>query len=289
LTAPNASIVAAALHAATRELAPISHEDARLEAEVLMSIALGTDRAHVIAALHESLPDDARASFRALIARRLQREPLAYITGRREFHGIDFAVDSSVLIPRPETEMLVEFALDEIQRRGSGTSVADVGTGSGAIAVAIALHAPDARGLATDASAASLAVARRNAAAARVGERIEFREADLLSGLPQLDIILANLPDISEHDWQALPPEIRDHEPRAALVGGPKGAEVIERLLVDAPAHLAPGGALAAEIGDEQGSALLAAARSLFPDADCYIELDISGLDRMLVIRTVGG
>lgn len=284
-----AATVAAVLHAAALELAPISGDDARLEAEVLLAHAMGVDRAHVIAALHEPLTPAASDGFRTLLGRRLAREPLAYITGHREFYGIDFAVERSVLIPRPETEMLVEFALAEISRRGGAASVIDVGTGSGAVAVAIAAHATGARVVATDASAASLAVARRNASAAGVEQRIEFREGDMLAGAPQVDIIVANLPYVSGRAWAALPPEIRDHEPHGALVGGDDGTEVIERLLADAPAHLLPGGVLAAEIGDEQGARLLSAAHGSFGRVDCYIEQDFSGLDRMLVIRTVGG
>lgn len=284
-----AGTVAVALDRAARLLAPFAGDDARLEAEVLLAHALGIDRAHVIARLRDLLSPGETAAFDALLGRRTNREPLAYITGHREFYAIDFAVTPEVLIPRPETEMLVERALRAIAARDGRALVVDVGTGSGAIAVAIALHAPDARIIATDASPAALAGAERNAGAAGVAPRIEFRQADLLEGVPLVDIIVANLPYVAESDWAALPPELRDWEPRDALVGGTDGTAVIRRFLDQAPAHLQPGGVLIAEIGDRQGAALLAAARRRFPAAGCYIERDFAGLDRMLVVEMLGG
>lgn len=284
-----AGTVAVALDRAARLLAPFAGDDARLEAEVLLAHALGIDRAHVTARLRDLLSPDETAAFDALLGRRTNREPLAYVTGHREFYAIDFAVTPEVLIPRPETEMLVERALRAIAARDGRALVVDVGTGSGAIAVAIALHAPGARIIATDASPAALAVAERNAGAAGVAPRIEFRQADLLEGVPLVDIIVANLPYVAESDWAALPPELRDSEPRDALVGGTDGTAVIRRFLDQAPAHLQPGGVLIAEIGDRQGAALLAAARRRFPAAGCYIERDFAGLDRMLVVEMLGG
>lgn len=284
-----AGTVAVALDRAARLLAPFAGDDARLEAEVLLAHALGIDRAHVIARLRDLLSPGETAAFDALLGRRTNREPLAYVTGHREFYAIDFAVTPEVLIPRPETETLVERALRAIAARDGRALVVDVGTGSGAIAVAIALHAPGARIIATDASPAALAVAERNAGAAGVAPRIEFRQADLLEGVPLVDIIVANLPYVAESNWAALPPELRDWEPRDALVGGTDGTAVIRRFLDQAPAHLQPGGVLIAEIGDRQGAALLAAARRRFPAAGCYIERDFAGLDRMLVVEMLGG
>jgi release factor glutamine methyltransferase len=185
--------------------------------------------------------------------------------------------------------MLVQAALREIDARAGDTAVIDVGTGSGAIAIAIAANAPRARIVAIDASSTALAVAKANAHAVGVFDRIDFRRGDLLEDAPSADVLVANLPYVSEAEWAALPPEIRDYEPRTALVGGADGTDVIRRLIAAAPPHLAPGGVLFAEIGAPQGQELLAAARARFPGADCYIEPDFAGLDRMLVLRTLGG
>jgi release factor glutamine methyltransferase len=281
--------VADVLARAAAALAGISGDDARLEAELLLAHAMRVDRAHVIARLHEALAPDDGVAFDVLLTRRLNREPLAYITGHREFYGIDLMVTPDVLIPRPETEMLVEGALREIAERGGDAVVVDVGTGSGAIAIAIAANAPRARVVALDASPAALALAEANAGTAGVLDRIDFRRGDLLDAMGMADVIVANLPYVSAAEWAALPPEIRDHEPRAALDGGEDGMDVMRRLIATAAPHLAPGGVLIAEIGAGQGKDLLDAARARFPAADCYIEPDFAGLDRMLVIRTLGG
>jgi release factor glutamine methyltransferase len=278
-------IVAELLHDAAGQLAAAGIDDGRLESEVLLAHAMGIDRAHLLAAMREAVPVPASASFASMLGRRLAREPLAYITGRREFYGIDFACGPVALIPRPETEMLVDVALAEVRARGAELRVVDVGTGSGAIAVTIAVCASETRLIATETSPDALAPARENARRRGVADRVELHVADLLAGAGQCDVILANLPYVSESDWRALPPEIRDHEPRAALAGGPRGTEIIERLLRDAPAHLAPGGVLACEIGDTQGNALAAAARSAFPSAQICVEKDLAGHDRVLVVR----
>jgi release factor glutamine methyltransferase len=275
--------VAAIVHRAARSLAAIS-DDARLEAEVLLAYALGVGRSRLLA-LGDSAPDAiARARFEALLRRRLAREPLAYITGSREFYGVDLACTPAALIPRPETELLVDIALEELRRRPPAR-VVDVGTGSGAIAIALALNAPGASITAIDASTASIALAARNATRHGVEDRIAFVATHLLDGIREADVMVANLPYVSESDWRALPPEIRAHEPREALVGGATGTEAIERLLASAPAHLAPGGVLAAEIGAAQGGALVAAARARFPDAGVCVKKDLAGLDRVVLIR----
>jgi release factor glutamine methyltransferase len=281
------SSIGDAIRTAAAQLAPISDE-ARVEAELLVAQALRTDRTHLLARSAEQLDVSARSGLDALIGRRLAREPLAYILGRREFYGIDFAVTPAVLIPRPETETLVERALAEIQRRGGQCHVVDVGTGSGAIAIAVASHAPNATIVAVDASGAALALAARNAAAAGVRERIQFRQGDLLEGCGVVDVIVANLPYIQEGEWPALPPEIRDYEPRCALVGGAEGTEIIEELLRTAGAHLATGGAIAAEIGCTQGARLSTCAAAAFAGAEICVEKDYAGLDRMLVVRGGG-
>lgn len=253
---------------------------------MLLAHSLGIDRAHLLARLREPFEPMPALVFESLVMRRVQREPLAYITGSREFYGIEFACTRAALIPRPETELLVDLALAEIQERGDGWSVVDVGTGSGAIAVAIATGSVATHVVATDASLEALALARRNAERAGVADRIEFVQGDLLETRGAFDLIVANLPYVSEGEWQALAPELREWEPRNALVGGERGTEVIERLLEQAVAHLRPGGVLALEIGDTQGIRLAACARSCFPAADIRVRTDLAGLDRMLVVRT---
>ncbi len=283
------NIIASLIHDATAQFAAASVDDARLEAELLLAHALTTDRAHVLARLSDSIDDAANARFSSLLARRLAREPLAYIVGHREFYGIEIACAPGALIPRPETEMLVEIALDEIRTRGGALRIADVGTGSGAIAIAIAANAPNARITAIDASIDALAIARGNVDRRNVADRIELRAGNLLDNAGVFDVIVANLPYVSASEWQTLQPEVRDHEPRTALVGGVEGTEAIEQLLHDAPPHLASGGVLAAEMGATQGERLATVARINFPDAEVCVIKDLAGLDRVLVVRTAGG
>jgi release factor glutamine methyltransferase len=283
--------VAEVIHAAVERLEAegIDIDDARLETEVLLASALGIDRSHLLANLRDGVPDDAGSRFEQMLARRLEHEPLAYIVGHREFYGIDIACGPGALIPRPETEMLVDLALQEVRASGSGVRIVDVGTGSGAIAVAIAVHAPEVRVVGIEASEEALAVARRNVERYRLGERVAVQAGDLLEGTGVFDVIVANLPYVSEADWQTLAPEIREREPRLALVAGASGTEVVERLLDQAPTHLAPGGMLAAEIGDTQGARVLTAAHRCFPEAECCVMKDLGGRDRVLVVRTGSG
>jgi release factor glutamine methyltransferase len=269
-------------------LEPISGTDGRIEAEMLFAHAIGIDRAHLLACLAETLPADVRSSFDALLARRVAREPLAYILGHREFYGIEIACSPAALIPRSESEMLVEIALEVASQRTREVRVADVGTGTGAIAIAIAANAANARVIATDVSGDALALARRNIDRCRLSETVTLHRGDLLDGVGTFNVIVANLPYVSEADWRELPPELRDHEPRGALVGGENGLEVIERLLHEMPSHLAPGGVLAAEVGDTQGSAALAIGKAAFPDAGVSILQDLAGLDRVLLVRSQG-
>lgn len=280
--------IAELIHRSASRLTAASIDDTRLETEVLMAYVLGIDRAHLLARLADELDADTNVRFDALLARRIAHEPLAYITRHREFYGIDIACRPGALIPRPETEMLVEIALDEILRRGDALRIADVGTGSGAIAVAIAVHAPRARVTAIDASDAALTVARDNAARVGVADRIDLRTGDLLEDAGVFDVIVANLPYVSAAEWQELQPEIRDHEPREALVGGPAGTEVIERLLRQAPSQLEAAGVLAAEMGYAHGARLLAVAGACFPDAEACVIKDVAGLDRVLLVRRGG-
>lgn len=277
--------LALALHFAAGDLAEAAGEDARLEAEVLLAHTLGIDCAHLLADLRSSLSLEQTAAFDVLLRRRIAREPLAYIVGHREFYGIEIACSPAALIPRPESEMLVDLALEEARRRGE-IRVVDIGTGTGAIAVAVALNAANARVLATDVSEAALALARRNIERHGVESRVELRKVDLFDGLGVFDVIVANLPYVSEGNWRGLAPELRDHEPKTALVGGETGMEIIEAMLRQAPPHLAPGGVVAAEISDTQGAAALQAAHEAFREAAACVMKDLAGLERMLVVRT---
>lgn len=270
------------LHRATAALEAAGVDGARLDAEVLLAQALSVDRAHLLSLLNEHIDGGAAAAFEALLARRLAHEPTAYIVGRREFYGIEFACTPAALIPRPETEMLVEIALDAARRQPSRLTVVDVGSGSGAVAIAIAANAPGTRVIGTDTSPDALLLAQANAL--RAGAAVDFVRTTLLRGLRRADVVVANLPYIPEDDWRALPSEIREHEPREALVGGAHGTEAIDALLAEAPAVLAPGGVLAAEVGDGQAGHVAEVASAAFPEAAVSVHDDLAGLARVVVV-----
>jgi release factor glutamine methyltransferase len=278
--------VAQAIAGAARSLEAAGIDDALLEAEVLAAHALATTRSHVLAQFSSSLSDADALRFEDAVARRLRREPLAYITGQREFYGIDIRCGPGALIPRPETELVVEIALEHIARIGGTADVVDVGTGTGAIAVAIAANAPGARITAVDASDDALRIARQNIDVQGLGDRIALRRGDMLEGLGAFDVMVANLPYVTEREWATLQPEVRDWEPRGALVAGSLGTEANERLLEQAPAHLRRGGIVVCEIGATQGAAMRAPAGSCFPEARIHVRTDLAGLDRVLVVET---
>jgi release factor glutamine methyltransferase len=262
--------------------------EARLEAELLVSEVVRQNRVSLLAHLEYSLTLEQEQRLAALLARRLKREPLAYILGRKEFYGMEFAVRPGVLIPRPETELLVERALARIvhiRERGVKPRVADIGTGCGNIAIAIAAHAPDVRIYAVDSSPEALAVARENAERLGVTGRVTLLPGDLLSPLPeQVDIIAANLPYVPSGRLRSLQPELR-WEPAEALDGGADGTDVLRRLLLQSPARLRKEGVLLLEIDPEQRDALTCEASRHFPEARITAEKDLAGLDRMLVVQ----
>ncbi len=278
-----------ALYHARQTLASSGIEEAPLEAELLLMHSLGATRVQRYLQLEEEFPAYQSALLDDLLKRRLRHEPLAYIVGHKEFYGLDFLVDSRVLIPRPETELLVEGALAFAKHRFErGTcSIADIGTGSGAIAVALAVHLPQARVYATDISAEALAVAESNARRHGVRERITFLEGDLLEPLPQaVDIIAANLPYVRVFDLMMVGPEIRLYQPLVALEGGWEGLDSIERLLATAGEKLRPEGALFLEISYEQGEAVSSLAQRFFPSAHLRLVNDPAGDPRMLTVET---
>ena len=290
----------------------------RLDAEVLLAEALGCQRIELYTTFEETPSDDVRAAFRELVRRRADGAPVAYLVGRREFYSLSFRVTPDVLIPRPETELLVVAAHDLAKGsgvRGQGSekanptsqipnqqianpqspipnlSLADVGTGSGIIAVCLAKHLPACRVTALDISPAALAVAADNAKRHAVADRIEFVESDLLAALPadrRFDLILSNPPYVAEAEFDKLAPDVRKFEPRGALVAGPRGTEVIERLIPQAAARLRPGGHLLMEISPMIHDAVL----SLI-EADGHFEIgptikDLARLPRVVQARKRG-
>jgi len=257
-----------------------------LDAQLLLMHVLGVDRAALIAHPERPLTPEQSSAFRDLIERRAAGIPLPYLTGRRAFYDLDLIVTPEVLIPRPETEHLVEAALAWAGGR-RGLRVVDVGTGSGAIAIALAKHLPEAHVWALDISAAALDVARQNAAHYGMLERIEFVPGDLLLPLlsrgQQADLIAANLPYISSDELDTL--AVARHEPRLALDGGPDGLDLIRRLLDQAPRVLGAGGLLLLEIGAGQGEQVRALAEAAFPGAQVQITPDYAGHERVVSVE----
>jgi release factor glutamine methyltransferase len=278
-----------ALREGTRLLWEAGSDEAELEAHLLLRHVLGVDRAHLYQSLNEALGLRAQNAYRRAIERRLAGEPAPYITRRKEFFGRQFEVSPAAIIPRPETETLIELAVDFARKRFSDRPIAavDVGVGCGAIAVTLALELSQARLTAVDISKRALALARRNAQRHGVAGRITFLHGDLLSPVTApADIIVANLPYVTTPDWETLPPEIREHEPRRGLDGGLDGLRLIRRLLRQAPARIKPGGALFLEIGDEQGEAARRHARAAFPGGRVDVCRDLAGFDRVVAILT---
>jgi release factor glutamine methyltransferase len=272
--------VATALTHATNRLRS-SSPTARLDAEVLLAHALGWSRVQVLAALRDPLDQPAVAEFEQLVDRRLNLEPVAYLIGHREFYGLDMLVTPAVLVPRPETELLVELAL-QYTRLYSAPRIADIGTGSGCIAIALAVHCPTAQIIAVDLSPAALVVAQANCERHHVNEQIELLVGDLLQPVGQpVDLIVSNPPYTLLNE---IDEGVRRHEPHLALDGGADGLDLYRRLLADAPAKLSPGGMLLCEIGATQGAAVLALAHAVFPQATCHIHRDLANHDRVLVI-----
>lgn len=265
----------------------LNGDEAALEVEVLLMHALGIDRAHLYRRIDDQITSDDSTAFAGLLARRRNYEPLAYITGHREFFALDFKVSPAALIPRPETETVVELVIAFARERFADQpiAIADIGTGSGIVAVSLATALRNAYIIATDTSPDALALAGRNADHHTVADHISFREGDLLGPLDApVQIIAANPPYITTDQWETSPPEIRDHEPRLALDAGADGLDVIRRLVAEAPAHLADNGALFCEIGDWQGDAARGLATTAFSNARVEIARDLAGRDRVLCV-----
>ncbi len=286
--------ISQAVTAAAELLRASGVEDARLSAEALLAHVLGEGRIYLIAHADESLSVGQDAAYTSLIARRAVGEPVAYLTGHRGWYDLDLRVTPAVLVPRPETEGLLERALAWSERHAAPAAV-DVGTGSGALAIALARALPHARVYAIDVSSAALAVAQENRARIADGAGtdrpepvVTFLQGDLLAPLPEpVNLIVANLPYIGEQEYEDLARDARLFEPRLALVGGAGGHELTVRLLAAAPHYLRPGGALYAEIGPPQADAVRAAAEAAFPRAEVRLETDYAGLTRYLAVEDV--
>ncbi len=271
---------------ATRDFSARGIESARLDAELLVASALGIDRIGLYLDLNRPLQEEERGAIRALMTRRRDREPVAYILGHRDFFGRRFEVTPDVLIPRPDTETLVEHALAVIPR-DAPCRVLDVGTGSGAIAVTLAAERPEAMLTATDISEAALEVARRNAVAHGVLERIDFDHVDLLRGAERYDVIVSNPPYIARAELNELQDEVRVHEPRTALEAGEDGLGVIRRLL-DMATHAADAGAcVLIEIGAGQAASVLALAEEGGDWAEVAVYPDLNRIERVVHLRRI--
>jgi release factor glutamine methyltransferase len=274
-----------ALHDATTRLTAASSSP-RLDAEVLLAHVLSMSRARLIAERDQPLDADMIARYESLVRRRESAEPVAYLIGHKEFWGLDFFVDQRVLVPRPETELIIERALAWVKERGSPPAIiADIGTGSGCLAVTLAIQFPEARVWAVDLSADALEVAQINVARHGVGDRVRLLHGDGFGPLaPPIDLIVSNPPYtiLDEVDEN-----VRRWEPHLALDGGHgDGFAIPARLITEAPHYLATGGALLMEIAAWQGAAALDAARESFPHAAIAVHRDLAGLDRVLEIIT---
>jgi release factor glutamine methyltransferase len=262
----------------------------RLDVEVLLAHVLGWNRARLYARPECTLTHAQQEAFLTAVQRRTRHEPVPYIVGHREFYRLDFFVDGRVLIPRPETELLVEKALDVAMRQelGKGQSrLADVGTGSGVVAVALAVNLPRATVYATDTSSDALVVAASNAARHGVASRVHLLLGDLLEPLPErVQIIVANLPYIPAGRLPTLAPDVLEYEPLIALDGGPDGLQPARRLLAQAREWLLPEGTIVMEIGAEQGPEVVALGRQHYPQAQVDLLPDYAGLGRVVCVQT---
>jgi len=271
---------------AVERLKDIDGTDPRLEARVLLRRTAGFTDMEIFAFPERPVSEAAAGRFFGAVERRRSRVPLAYILREKEFWSIPLSVSPAVLIPRPETELLVEKALARV--RGPEPLIIEIGTGSGCVAVALAKELPAARLVATDISRRALRVAEANAVRHGAGN-IRFAAGSFFGALRGLeleglaDLIISNPPYVSEKEWDGLAPEVRDHEPRRALVSGPTGLEAIRRLALDGPRFLKPGGTLLLEFGAGQGNAV----RRIFasPWTRREISRDLAGLPRVLAAR----
>ncbi|MCC6139363.1 MAG: peptide chain release factor N(5)-glutamine methyltransferase [Nitrospira sp.] len=292
LVMPERKTVGALLSWARQALIHAGISNAAQEATWLLEHALAMRRHQLVSEAEQPVSSDAWTRAEILVARRVAREPLQYVLGTQEFCGLEFSVSPAVLIPRPETELLVRQVCNHVQTR-SGAILVDVGTGSGCLAITLATRLTKPRIFAIDRSSDALAVAKTNAARHAVLDRIEWLEGDLLAPLlgrvPEgsVDAIVSNPPYISESDWAGLEPEVRVFEPRMALVGGVRGTELHERLLSESRKILAPEGVLVMEIGAGQAPMVRQVAAQVGGYAPLRIIEDAAGIERVVVAQRV--
>ena len=259
--------------------------EARREAGSLLAFLLDKDRTFILSHAEDPISGEQETLFQEFLDSRAQGEPAQYITGRQDFYGLEFEVTPAVLIPRPETELLIEAALKLVGASEIG-SFCDVGTGSGCIAITLLSQLPQAHAIAVDVSASALEIAKRNAARHKVSDRIEFMLSDCFDSVPQqtFDLIVSNPPYVAEDAVATLQREVRDFEPRVALTSGADGLDVIRRLVVDAQRYLNPGGHLLFEIGFDQHEAV-----GNLIDAQVWelldIHQDLQGIPRTVALR----
>ncbi len=274
---------------ATKRLTAVSGDTPLLDAQLLLGHVLGCNRTWLMMNPQHHLTVAQTARFDALLRRREACEPVAYLVGQQEFFALDFWVSPHVLIPRPETELLVEHAIEWVNRQKRPATIVDVGTGSGCIAVSLAHHLPHARLIALDVSAAALNVARQNAARHQLTHRVTFVQSNLLQSLTgPIDLIVSNPPYISQAEFTSgqVSPGVRHYEPSLALLGGgTKGLSIVERLLIQAAAKIAPQGGILIEIGARQGEAAIDLARKHLSGVSACIKQDLAGRDRLLVVQ----
>lgn len=285
--ASRAGTIGAALISASAELSRAGVPDACLEAEWLLARLLDTDRGGLFVRRREPLDPSVNATYREWTELRARRVPAQQITGVQEFHGLEFRVDRHVLIPRPETEGIVDAGLS--LDLPPGATVVDLGTGSGCIAVTLAVRRPDLAIFALDRSPQALVVARQNAKLHQVEQRVRFVQGDLRSSPDawrgSIDLVVSNPPYVSEGEWDRLEPEVRDHDPREALVAGPTGLEAYEMLVPTASTMLRPGGNLILELGHGQADAVRARVEGAGFEV-VEIQPDMQGIPRVLVARS---
>ena len=283
--------IGAALRHAIRCLEHSRVSEPQAAAEVLLADVLGTTRPHLYVNASCSLSTDQHTAFRACLQRRLQGEPVQYITGRQEFWSLEFAVDAQVLIPRPESELLVEHGAHLAQQwclahPQAQLALLDVGTGSGNLAISLAHTLPQAQVWAVDCAFGALQVARRNAQRLGVAERLHWVCGDLLTAFHMQEwcvaLCVANLPYVTVAEWLSLPREIKDHEPSGALCGGTDGLDVIRRLIATSPDILAPGGTLLLEVGWQQAAVVQAAIQQQGHFGATGVYHDLTGIARVV-------
>jgi len=280
--------IAEAIKEAAEILSQSGVPEARREAGSLLQHVIDRDRTFIIVHREELITPDQQENFRACVARRAEGEPLQYITGRQAFFGLDFEVTTDVLIPRPETELLVEMALPLIAKNAEPPHICDIGTGSGCIAVALLHENERATAVAIDLSIEAIQVARRNAGRHTVAARTSFLVADCLSALggdkPIFDLVVSNPPYVAASELDGLQREVRDHEPRMALTPGVDGLTIIRRLLLDSRAFVKAGGHLLMEIGFNQGEAV---ERLIDRNGWKFLDIhkDLQGIPRIVALQ----